>query len=613
MMALSKEQMLASIERAKQLVAAAKEAKAAKEAALEAERRAALNLVPAAKLPTAPGSEATIVHGMQWNTEQQMAIDHAYFGKSFCLIGAAGTGKTTTLKAILRNLIANHRLPTLERATKYLDANTPGVALISYTRRAVRNIAKQMDKELKSHCITFHKLVEYEPQYYTEYDAEIDEYVNKMRFAPARNRGNPLPSNLKLIVVDESSMLSIDYFNEVLAALPDPSQVQFIFLGDLNQLPPVYGQAILGKMLLELPIIELTQVYRQALESPIIAGALAVKDNDFRTFQRQCDDGTFIINGERLDYANGEHIPKRVKLMDVQVKTTIEFPNRGKLTLHPWKKKLGAHDALQAMQGQLGLWMKDGTYDPEEDLILCPWNKTTEDANAMGGSFGTIELNLAIADKLAKAKDLLVHEIIAGFNKYYFAVGDKLLVDKQEAIILDISPNLRYLGKWPQPASKTLNRWGYNSHRETAAGELGEFGEDLTNEQIDAMLEHAADVSDRTAEASHAVKVLFLDSGLEETMTKAATFNATTFAYAITVHKAQGSECRRVFFLCHAGHAAMCSRELVYTGMTRAAEELYIVMPPKLLSSAASKPRIKGDTLAAKLEFFNSRMSEKAE
>ena len=580
-MALNQEQMIAAIERAKELVARAKAAKEKKLAEEEAARKAALGLRPAEKLPEAPMHHASS-GGLQWNEEQQSAIDHAYFGRSFCLIGAAGTGKTTTLKAILLNLLENHRIPPLHCSTKYLDAGAPGVALISYTRRAVRNIAKQMGADLKSHCITYHKLVEYEPFYYEVWDDELGKSVNKMRFQPARNRMNPLPSTLKLIIVDESSMLSIDYFNELLEALPDPSQVQFIFLGDLNQLPPVYGQAILGKKLLELPIIELTKVYRQALESPIISGALAVKDNNFDLFQADA----LALWGA----------PTGFNPRNVTAKTRLERAGRGVVTLHPWKKVIEKEDALDLMQQQLTLWMKDGTYDPAEDLVLCPWNK----------SFGSDELNLAIADYISKSQNLLVYEIIAGFNKYYYAVGDKLMIDKQEAIILSIDRNLRYLGKWPQPASKTLNRWGNGGQ-----GSGSVFDEDISEEAIDFMLLHASDVVDRTAEASHEVHVRFLDSGVEEYITKSATFNAAVFAYAITVHKAQGSECRRVFLLLHECHAAMCSRELIYTAMTRAAEELYIVMPPKLLAKAASKPRIKGDTLAAKLEFFNSRMQEK--
>jgi ATP-dependent exoDNAse (exonuclease V) alpha subunit len=57
----------------------------------------------------------------------------------------------------------------------------------------------------------------------------------------------------------------------------------------------------------------------------------------------------------------------------------------------------------------------------------------------------------------------------------------------------------------------------------------------------------------------------------------------------------------------------MCSRELTYTAFTRAAEELYVIMDPQLLGKAASKPRIKGDTLADKLAFFSARLQEKSD
>ncbi len=588
-MALTKEQMLESIERAKQLLATAKANKEAKLIAEEESRKERLGMVMAT--PIANAVHVVTSGGFSWNEEQQTAIDYMEYGKSYCLIGAAGTGKTTTLKGALLNCLAKHRVPPLEASTKHLAGGAPGVALISYTRRAVRNIARQMPPELKAHCITFHKLVEYEPEYYTEWDADKGEEVNKMRFAPARNAYNPLPRNLKLIVVDESSMLSIDYFDQLLAALPNPSQVQFVFLGDLNQLPPVYGQAILGKMLLQLPIIELTRVYRQALESPIISLALAIKDNNFDTFTKECLDGTFTVTG-----GDSLFTPKVVK-----TKVVIERADRGKVTLHPWKKVLDQDDALRAMQGQLNMWIDDGTYDPEQDLVLCPWNKAE--------TFGATELNLAIADKIAKKGNKKVFEVIAGFNKFYFAVGDRLLVDKQEAVILEIRTNPRYMGKLPQPASVDLNRWGYGSSGTNA--DMFDSESALSNDDIDLMLLHASDVEDRTTECSHEIKVFFPDTDTEFNITKSSVINGATFAYAMTVHKAQGSECRRVFFITHAKHAAMCSRELVYTGITRAAEELYIVMDPAMLGKAASKPRIKGDTLSAKLEFFNSRLNEK--
>jgi len=523
------------------------------------------------------------VNGNQWswNTEQQEAIKNTLFRRSFCLIGAAGTGKTTTLRGAVTAAMEEHKVPPLAEGTKYLSAGTPGMVLVSYTRRAVRNIAKQMPDFMKEHCTTLHKLLEFGPEYYEEENAE-GVMVNKMRFVPGRNSGNPLPATLQLIIVDESSMVSTELYDLLLAALPNPAAVQFIFLGDLNQLPPVYGQAILGLKLTELPIVELTQVYRQALESPIISAALAVKNNNFAEFNKRAE-----VEWNAPRHWDAKNIIER-----------IELHGRGKLTIVPWKKRFDADIALRAVTQKIPSWINEGFYDPEEDLMLCPWNK----------SFGTDELNRSIADTLAKKRDAVVWEVIAGFNKYYLAVGDKLLVDKQEAIVLDIYRNPKYAGVHTQKEHKKLNRWGV---REDGIKQMDVGG---SEEDVDAML-LAFDVNsveDRTAQASHTVKVRMLDSEEEVYLNKAAELNASSFAYAITVHKAQGSECRKVFFITGHCHATMCSRELVYTAITRAAEELVILCDPLMLAKAAAKPRIKGDTLAAKLEFFTQRFSERS-
>lgn len=572
-----------AIARAKALIAA----KAAEKAAREAARLA--------ELPAVHTAEALAVHAptsstitLSLNAEQQQAVDYGFYGKSFCLIGAAGTGKTTTLKAVLQTMIEQHRIPILGSSTSNLQSGTPGVALIAYTRRAVRNIARQMPAELKKHCLTFHRLVEYAPEYYTETNEDGEE-VNRMRFAPTYNKTCKLPSNLRFIVVDEASMLSMDHFQQLIDALEDPSQVQFVFLGDLNQLPPVYGIPILGKKLLDLPVIELTRVYRQALESPIISLALAIKDNNFDTLVSDVRAGVFDIEGCDRRVFDPRRLPAG--------KVVLSKPGRGKVTLHSWKKKLDKDDGLLAMQGHLRMMVRDGAYVPDEDLVLCPWNT----------SFGTDELNKAIADFLGKQREAEIHEVIAGFEKHYFAVGDKLMVEKQEAVILSIKRNPRYMGKRPRPASKKVNRWGVAESDDA----VDMFSEDLTDEDIDLLLAHAANIEERTTEASHVIRVRFFDSDLEQDLTAAGVINASQFAYAMTVHKAQGSECRRVILITSHAHAAMCSRELIYTGITRAAEELYLVLENTMLGKAASKPRIKGDTLQDKIAFFEQRISEK--
>jgi ATP-dependent exoDNAse (exonuclease V) alpha subunit len=365
--------------------------------------------------------------------------------------------------------------------------------------------------------------------------------------------------------------------------------VQFIFLGDLNQLPPVYGQAVLGQKLLELPIVELTQVYRQALESPIIALALAVKDNNFALFNKNAVE---LWSSDRYKRADGTWNYSAFDVKHLTDKVVFERPGRGKVTLHPWKKKTETDVGLAFMQGQLKSWIDSGEYDPNEDLVLCPW----------GVSFGTDELNRSIADKLGKKRQATIHHVIAGYENYYYAVGDKLLVDKSEALIEEISANPRYLGKRPADASTRLDRWGNNATHDHTQGP--EF-------DIDAALESLADVSDRTAAASHLMRVRFIDSGEEFTLRAASEYNKSSFAYAITVHKAQGSECRKVFLLTHYCHSTMLFRELVYTAITRAAEELYIVCSPMMLQKAAGYAKVKGNTLKEKLEFYATRLEER--
>lgn len=545
-----------------------------------------------------PQGAALITQGKEWNPEQQDAIDRGVRGESFVLIGAAGTGKTTTLKGLLHELITRYILPPLDVSTKFLAKGAPGIALVSYTRRAVRQVAKQMPPELKGSCITIHKLLEYQPERYLT-ENEAGEEVEKTRFAPARNRLNRLPSTLRTIVIDESSMVDVDLFERIIDALPDPSAVQFIFLGDLNQLPPVYGQAILGFKMLELPIVQLTRVYRQALESPIISLATAVRTNRFRQFSERCvaefgAPAGFDAKELKIKDAKG------ASLKDVRV--VLENPGHGKVTLHPWKQKFSPESALHHMQQWLIKAIDDGVYSPDDDMVLCPWNT----------SFGTIELNKAIAQALGKKRGATVFHIIAGYNSYFFAVGDRVMVDKQDAIITEILPNRRYLGKEPKVESTTLDRWGIEHG--------GEKKREVSDEDVDALFDRMAEmlVEDRVAQASHIIKYRFIDDDpgandieITGSVQTAAEINAMLFGYAITVHKAQGSECRKVFLLTSHCHSKMLSRELVYTAITRASRELYIFCSPLMLATAGNRPQIKGDTLAEKLEFFKKRKSER--
>lgn len=507
------------------------------------------------------------------NAKQLEFVNLAAAGKSCVLIGAAGTGKTTCQKAVVQRLVLSGLAGVLDPMDhNHLPRDVPGIVICAYTRRATANIRRNVSEDMQGNCITIHKLLEYQPVYYEVVDDKSGENKKVMKFEATRNRDNPLPPSIRTIIIEEASMVGTDLHQEIIDACPHNPQI--IYLGDIQQLPPVFGPAILGFKLLELPVVELTEVYRQALESPIIS--LAHR----------------ILSG----------VPIKANEFD-------KWKHPGQMTLHPWAKKIDAPIACNSA----GLFLiggrkADGTpvpgayqkgfYDPEEDIILCPFNK----------SFGTDELNKIIANFLAHNRGEDVYEILAGFNKHYFSVGDKILFDKLDAVITGIEPNPSYAGAKVQHHSPTMDYWGFDPD---AAKYAGKSENDF---DVDLILTAAAAGSDeRTAQCSHIITIKFSDDGRVYRISKAAEVNATSLGYCLTFHKSQGSEWRKVFLLMHQSHNTMISRELLYTGVTRAREELYVICEPDHFVKGIQSQRVKGNTLAEKAEYFKGKLAEQEE
>jgi exodeoxyribonuclease V alpha subunit len=510
------------------------------------------------------------------NDKQTSFVRISGEGESCVLIGAAGTGKTTCQKAVTINLIQTGRAGTLNAdGHKHLASGTPGIVICAYTRRAVANIRRNMSAELQSNCITIHKLLEYQPVYYTVMDDETGEERTKMVFEPTRTRLRPLPDSIHTIIFEESSMLGTDLYKEVVDACPHKPQE--IFLGDIQQLPPVFGPAILGFKLLELPVVELTEVYRQALESPIIALAHRI-----------------------------------LSAVPIPVSEFPDWKKPGQMTIRAWQKKISPDDALNTMalvfcgnkhveqspDKQHTGFIEGGIYNPDEDIILIPFNK----------SFGTDELNKRIANYLARANKRDTYQVIAGFNRLYFSVGDKVLYDKEDATVLAIQENPAYSGARAVPHSKTLDYWGYDP----AAGSLEEMNDDETDFLL-TQVANASSSEERVKQASHIITLQMNDSDVEVRVDKAGDLNALMLGYCLTVHKSQGSEWRKVFFVCHQSHATMLQRELLYTAVTRAREELYIICEPETFVNGIRSQRVKGNTLAEKAEFFKGKVKDQGE
>lgn len=524
----------------------------------------------------AKGTQESFSLSITLNEKQLAAQDFAFQGKSFCLIGPAGTGKTTAQRAVAKALLEAGKLETSNFKVADLQSgftttrSAPSIAFCAYTRRAAGNLRKAIHKDpilaeqLAYNIMTIHALLEYAPETYWD----SVEGKEKFRFAPRRTAKNPL--NITHLIIEEASMLGLDLWEKLYDALP--SGVQIIFIGDINQLPPVFGPSILNYALTQLPIVELTQVYRNqgiVLENAhnILAGKDIIETKDYE-----------IIRG-KSDTQVG------------QVKMALALSNMFK--------------QLSDTIGDDGL----PVYDPENDIILSPFNKKggQDTGEKEDYHLGTDSVNKWIAQFIGEKRDAIVYEVIAGFQKLYLAEGDKVMMNKRDGVIKEIRKNPQYFGREPQLPGKDLSRFGHRilgKHSDLSFDDMDDGRMDYDNFSLEKLENEKAE---RKQQASHIIRVDFGD-GYEEDFANAGDFGPATFSlgYCLTVHKSQGSEWRKVFIIFHKDHSIMLFRELFYTAATRARTKVTIIAKDFIIKKAIQNQRIKGNTLKDKLAYFNS-------
>lgn len=523
------------------------------------------------------------------NDEQRQAVQYGSEGKSFCLIGGAGTGKTTTQRIAVAELVKSGIIGSLEHGTdKVLMTGAPAIAVVSFTNKAVSNIKSALPQEFKAHCSTMHKLVEFKPEILEqeevdEYGAETGEVIETRRFVPTYGKdkdgygeGMELP-HLDVIIIEEAGSVPTDLFDILIRALPTHENTIFIFLGDLHQLPPVFGDAILGFKLLDLPIVELTKVYRQALLSPITKLATTIQ--------------------------KGRNISDKA-----MAEMSGDFGEHGSLKVVPFNRaanKLTGEEA-EKMSHNFGKHLYkmiiEGDFLLDEDVVLIPFNKR----------FGTIELNKWIGQAHRDMTDAVTYHVIAGREQYFLCEGDRVMVDKQECRIIEIQENTKYLGEPTIVESRDLDRWGRNRGNDLLQKKMKSF------EEMEDILEavQITDTDEKVNQCSHSIIVESLENvGQHFELTTAAQVNAMLPTGALTIHKSQGSEYRKVVLVLHTSHATMWKRELLYTGCTRARQALEIYysgeQQGKLAASAfqrgVTKSEFKGVTLEHKLNYFRAK------
>jgi len=194
--------------------------------------------------------------GIAYEENQRRAIEIAQEKGLLILTGGPGTGKTTTIRGIMQ----------------LYEDNGVKVVLAAPTGGAAKRMTEVTGKE----AVTIHRLLE----------AEFDDN-DKVRFR--RNKKNML--EIDALIVDELSMVDAKLFASLIEAVPLGARL--IMVGDSNQLPAVGAGNVLQDMILAdaVPVVELKEVFRQAMESLIVKNAhlivegekpiLNVVNNDF--------------------------------------------------------------------------------------------------------------------------------------------------------------------------------------------------------------------------------------------------------------------------------------------------------------------------------------------
>ncbi len=383
---------------------------------------------------------------IQYEQQQRQAMIEAIATGVLILTGGPGTGKTTTLRGII----------TL------LESMGETVAIAAPTGRAAKRISQLTGREAK----TLHRLLEVK---WDDSDTPVFE----------RNERNQLEADA--VVVDEMSMVDVLLFESLLRATK--TGCRLILVGDTDQLPAVGPGCVLQDFIDSgrVPVVQLTQVFRQALESRIVYNAHR------------------IVSGESMELDNKGDCFFLPRQSAAEVTRTV-------LDL--------CHHRLPSAYG----------YTPFAGLqVLCAGRK---------GEMGTAEMNRRLQELLNPPDKTKAEVTVEGIC---LRVGDKVMHNR--------------------------NNYDIPWIRDDGEGGTGIFNGDI------GVLEEVHLQQD-------AITVRYEDRVATYTKQDALDLE---LAYAITVHKSQGSEFDAVVLPLFRNTPQLCYRHLLYTAVTRAKKLLILV------------------------------------
>ncbi len=390
--------------------------------------------------------------GMDLDEHQARAVREAVKNGLLIITGGPGTGKTTTINAIIR----------------YFEQEGMDIFLAAPTGRA----AKRMSETTGFEARTIHRMLELNGG--VEGSAGFE-----------RNEKNPLETDV--IIVDEMSMVDISLMNSLLKAIV--AGTRLILVGDENQLPSVGPGSVLKDIIHseQFHTVRLQKIFRQAGTSDI------------------------IVNAHKIN--RGEKVPLDNKSMDF-------------FFLKRYDADKIINVVLQLILQKLPKFVDAKCYDIQ---VLTPMRKGLLGVERLNG---ILQAYLNPADKGKKEKE---------HNGVIFREGDKVMQIKNN-----------YQLEW-----EIRSRYGLAIESGT-----GIFNGDM------GVVESISDFSET-------MTISFDEGKMVEYPYKL--LDELELAYAVTIHKSQGSEYPAVVIPLLSGPKMLLNRNLLYTAVTRAKKCVTIV------------------------------------